>query len=310
MLAATLSRYEAWPVAVVVAIFGFVGQKGSIWKRLAASALPLVGPAWWIVHNRLAHGDALSFLRRASSYRAALGPGAPAIDQWLGLSAGLVFGCPAALLAVAGLAIVWLRGDDRARAKQHMKRFLPWVLAAAALVGFLAVGQLVGGAPTHHPGRPLLLLWLLATLAAVDLSLVRRPPLWLAAPIALVLVLDYRWELSDHGVDRRPEETAGTQLRSLVPRGERVHVATNDYGYFAVMAAFGRPGDTIVDQTHDPRIRNEETLLGDRWNAPERLRAEGASWLVAPSTIVLPMALREHARGQLAIYELDASRQP
>jgi len=311
MLAATLSRYEAWPVAVVVAIFAWVGQKGPIWKRVVATALPLLGPAWWILHNRLAHGDALSFLRRASSYRAALGSSTPELEQVLGLLGGFVFGCPAALLAVMGLAISWFRGEDRPSAKQHMRRFLPWGLAAAALVGFLAVAQILGGAPTHHPGRPLLLLWLLATLAALDLSFVRRAPLWLAAPIALLLVLDYRSELSDHGVDRRSEETAGTQLRSLVPRGQRVFIATKDYGYFAVMAAFGRPGDTIIDQTHDPRSKNEKTLLDDRWNAHERLRAQGASWLVAPATIVFPMILREHARdGHLAIYELYPSRQP
>jgi hypothetical protein len=268
-----------------------------------------LGPAWWILHNRLSHGDALSFLRRASSYRAALGQTPAPIDQLLGLFAGLVFGCPAALMAVVGLAIICLRAEDRAVAKRQLKRFLPFAIAGAALIVFLGAGQLLGGAPTHHPGRPLLLLWMLAGFAAIDLSFARRPPLWLLAPIALLLVLDYRWELSDHGVDRRSEETAGTQLRSLVRRGERVVLATDDYGYFAVTAAFGRPGDTLVEQTHDPRIQVEKTLLTDRWNLPERLRAQGASWLVAPATIVLPMALREHARdGHLAIYELDASR--
>ena len=106
-------------------------------------------------------------------------------------------------------------------------------------------------------------------------------------------------------VDRRSEETIGTQLRSLVPKGERVHVATSDYGYFAITAAFGRPSDTIIDRTHDPRIKDEPTLLADHWSAPERLSSENARWLVAPTGIVFPMTLRHRTRdGHLAVYEL------
>src|SRR5260221_7194989 len=63
MLAATLSRYEAWPIAVVVSTFAFLGKDEPVlWKRILSVALPLVGPAGWILHNRLVHGDALVFL--------------------------------------------------------------------------------------------------------------------------------------------------------------------------------------------------------------------------------------------------------
>ena len=309
MLAATLSRYEAWPIAVVVSTFAFLGKDEPVlWKRILSVALPLVGPAGWILHNRLVHGDALVFLHRVSSYRAALGQGA-SMRETLGYLGGVVGGCPAVVIALAGLAFVSFFQEGRAAATQRLRRFRPWAIGAAALLAFLTVGELVGGAPTHHPERALLCVWLLATLAVVDLARSFKAPRWLVILTVALLALDYRGTLSDHGVDRRSEETIGIQLRSLVPRGQRVIVATNDYGYFAVIAAFGRPSDAIIDDNHDPRTKHEKSLIDDRWIAPERLKAQNAQWLVAPSTVVFPMALRERTRDSLlAIYELETAR--
>jgi len=74
------------------------------------------------------------------------------------------------------------------------------------------------------------------------------------------------------------------------------------------MAAFGRPGDVAVD-SQDPRSKTTTTLLRDPWNATVRLRAENASWLVAPSSVVFPLMLQERMRdGPLVIYELDQRR--
>jgi hypothetical protein len=266
-----------------------------------------VGPAWWIVHNQLAHGDAISFLRRVSSYRAALGPASRGFES-LGYLLGLAVGCPALVLAFAGLVVVAFRRGDRAAIVQRLSRMLPWGVAALLLLLFLVVGQLVGGAPTHHPERALLVVWLLATYAVADLVAVEKPPLWLSLAAVALLAADYHFSLADPGVDRRSEETIGTQLRSLVPKGERVHLATNDYGYFAILAAFGRPSDAVVDRTHDPRVKDEISLLSDRWNAADRLHAENARWLVAPTGIVFPMVLRHRTRdGQLAVYELEST---
>jgi len=310
MLAATLSRYEAWPVAGVLAVIIWRRQRSDApWKRAALAALPLLGPVLWIAHNQIAHGDALSFLRRVSSYRAALGPGQE--NGFWAYLVGLVGGSPAVMLAFALLTVASLRLPDRQAARQNLARFAPWGAAAGALIVFLLAGQLAGGAPTHHPERALLFVWLLATLAAVDLAaFVRRetvrPWAWMGIAVAVLLAFDYMGTFSDRGVRREDEERVGQQLRAIVPRGERVFAATSDYGYFAIMAAFGRPADVAFD-SHDPRFKSNTTLLRDPWNATVRLHAENASWLVAPSTVVFPLALKERMRdGPLVIYELSS----
>jgi hypothetical protein len=80
LLAATLSRYEAWPIAAAFALLAGVGARGKT-LALAAGAglLALLGPAGWIAWNRHAHGEALHFLGRVAAYRKAVGgvePGA------------------------------------------------------------------------------------------------------------------------------------------------------------------------------------------------------------------------------------------
>jgi hypothetical protein len=307
MFAATLSRYEAWPVAAALAVVVWRRQHGvRLWKRTALAALPLLGPTLWIAHNRIAHGDAFSFLGRVSSYRAALGP-VPGNGPWIYL-VGLIGGSPAVMLALVLLIATSLRQPDREGGRRNLARFGAWGAVAAALLVFLLAGQFAGGAPTHHPERALLVIWLLATFAVVDLAFSVRARAWLAVPVALLLVFDYRSTFADGGIVRANEERVGEQLRALVPRGERVFAATSDYGYFAVMAAFGRPTDVALDP-HDPRSTSNATLLRDPWNAVVRLRAESASWLVAPSSLVFPLALQERMRdGPLVIYELGPRR--
>jgi hypothetical protein len=299
---ATLSRYEAWPVAVAISVILWKRRGGERpWKRAAWAALPLLGPAFWIVHNRVAHGDAIAFVRRVSNYRAALGQGASSAPFTYLL--GLIAGSPAVMLALSLLVVAALRSSDRAASVANLARFRAWAYTAALLLVFLLAGQLAGGAPTHHPERALLLVWLFALFAVVDLAQFVRPRAWLAVPVLLLLALDYRSTFGDGGVRRDMEERAGQQLRALVPRGERVYAATTDYGYFAIMAAFGRPHDVVVD-SQDPRVKRT-TLLRDPWNAVVRMRAENASWLVAPSSVVFPLALQERMRdGPLVIYEL------
>ena len=311
MLAATLSRYEAWPVAAVVSVLAWRRARGEQprWKRWMSAVVPMLGPLLWIAHNRVVHGDALAFLHRVASYRNALrASGADGGERGWGYLMGLVGGCPALALALAVLVASWLR-KDRAAGRAYLARFAPWAAGAAALVVFLVAGELIGGAPTHHRERTLLLVWLLTTFVCVDLVAARPTPKWLAVPVLVLLALDYRQMLAEPGVRRTSEELTGAHLRALVPRGQRVYVATPDYGYFAVEAAFGRPWDVILDRTNDPRDAHASTLLDDRWNSPARLKAEYATWLVAPSSVVFPIALRELSRaGELAIYELDPKR--
>jgi hypothetical protein len=307
MLAATLSRYEAWPIAAVVAVLVWRRQKNDrALRRAVLVALPIAGPVLWIVHNRIAHGNALSFLARVSSYRAALGPSAP--SRPFTYLVGVIGGSPAIMLALLLVIVAVRRSPRRDLLTPSLRRYIPWGAALLSLFVFLVAGQLSGGVPTHHPERALLFVWLLAALAAVDLAMLSRPPQWFALPVLLLLFLDYRSTLADRGVRRETEERAGEQLVALVSRGERVFVATTDYGYFAVMAAFGRPADVVLDSL-DPRSKSSTRLLRDPWNAVVRLRAENASWLVAPSTVAFPLALQERMRDDaLVIYELDPRR--
>jgi hypothetical protein len=224
-----------------------------------------------------------------------------------------VGGSPAVMLALVLLTVASLRLPDRQASRRYLSRFGGWAASAGLLLVFLLAGQAAGGVPTHHPERALLFVWLLATLAIVDLAaFVRartlRSQVWMAIAVALLLVFDYRATFSDRGMRRENEERVGQQLRALVPRGERVFAATSDYGYFAIMATFGRPGDVVVDP-QDPRSKSNTTLLRDPWNAVVRLHAENASWLVAPSSVVFPLTLRERMRdGSLVIYELFPRR--
>jgi hypothetical protein len=307
MVAATLSRYETWPIAGVVACYAFRRTEWDAkWKRFAAAGLCVAGPVIWILHNQIAHGDALSFLHRVASYRAALAKGAekPGETSYL---MGLVGGCPAVTFALVVPIVLW-RIRDRKEAKAHLRRFVPWAIAAGALIASLLVGEQIGGVPTHHPERTLLVVWILAVFVVVDLVANRKAPVWLGPPVLALLVLDFRTQLNDTSFSRQQEELAGTYLHSLVPFGQRVFVATNDYGYFAVMASFARPFDTVYD-TRDPRAKTDKTLLNDRWNAPARLKTENAQWLVAPSGPVFPLALRDRSHlGSLTIYDLDPTR--
>jgi hypothetical protein len=221
---------------------------------------------------------------------------------------GLIGGSPAVMLALALLIVATLRQPDAQAGRRNLAKFGAWGAAAAALLVFLLAGQVAGGAPTHHPERALLVIWLLSIFAVVELYPSNRERVWLAIPVLLLLLVDVRTTFADRGIFRAQEERVGEQLRALVPRGERAFAATSDYGYFAIMAAFGRPIDVALDP-QDPRSKSNAALLRDPWNAVVRLRAENASWLVAPSSVVFPLALQERMRdGPLVIYELNPRR--
>jgi hypothetical protein len=307
--AATLCRYEAWPVAAVIALFAWI-RRVPLATRIGATALSLVGPAVWMLHNRAAHADALHFVHRVAAYRAALGApsGIATGARYLG---AVVTGCPSLLVPLAAIAFAAARAKPTA-----LLRWGPALSGVGALVLFLVAGALVGGAPTHHPERALLLLWILGSAALADLGQqlvgagARQLPKGRLrlAEIAMVALLafDMQRQLDAAGIDRTTEELIGKNLASLVARGERVMVATDDYGYFAVIAAFGRPGDAAIDRTHDPRGGKTESSLASAATLVERLAAERASWLVAPASAPLPAAVMQREAGvaALAVYRV------
>jgi hypothetical protein len=73
MSAATLARYEAWPVAGAAGILVMLLAEGGVKEKLKNgalfSALVGVGPAYWLWHNWAIYGDALEFLTGPYSAR-------------------------------------------------------------------------------------------------------------------------------------------------------------------------------------------------------------------------------------------------
>ena len=75
LLVATLSRYEAWPIAVCFFLWSVYEARQHPQHRrgLIGSALvAALGPAAWLGHNAIAHGDAFAFAVRVSAYREAV----------------------------------------------------------------------------------------------------------------------------------------------------------------------------------------------------------------------------------------------
>jgi len=73
LVAACLSRYEAWPLALAFGLY-------CVWDALRArrpaffvsAALAWAGPALWMTLGRFEHGDAVFFVSRVAAYRRAL----------------------------------------------------------------------------------------------------------------------------------------------------------------------------------------------------------------------------------------------
>jgi hypothetical protein len=293
VVAASLSRYEAWPVALAVAC-ALLSK-----KRFWLVPVALAGPLVWLFHNRLAHGDALHFLRRVSAYQAALGEplGALSYVRALGTSAPVLV-ATAVMLAVLS-ARLWPPGA----------RTAPFAAWAAPLGGvvlllvFLTAGAAMGGAPTHHVGRTLLLVWVLSAIAVVDLAASARRGVQtiVVALVAFEAFLGFGREL-EGTLDRRDEVWVGTELGRRMAPGDRVLVATTDYGYFAVQAALGRPDAVVVDRTHDPRAVGEASSLRDAPLLLSRMDREGAGWLVAPGDVRVSGLLPALTHGRLSVY--------
>ncbi|HMG34689.1 MAG TPA: hypothetical protein VKM94_12180 [Blastocatellia bacterium] len=73
MAVATLSRYEAWPVAAIAPLTVYLSAGSSTRYRLSRAALfaifAALGPAYWLWHNFAIYGDPLEFLTGPSSAR-------------------------------------------------------------------------------------------------------------------------------------------------------------------------------------------------------------------------------------------------
>jgi hypothetical protein len=314
---ATLCRYETWPIAlVVVGYAAFDAWHEPRHRRwlLGAAAIAPAGAIAWMLHGVLRHHDALFFLKRVTAYRRALGGDTiPWAARLLKHPMALFTGEPELVLVVCALTILaWLTlGHPRPRRRLWTRP----AVAVGSVVAFLVVGDLLDGSPTHHEERTLLVAWLGVALVVGDLldrlgeqaltrssQLAIKTRVALLASLALVLptAILLRPFVVKHEpfVDRAREIRIG-QLASLaVPPGKRLAVYTNDYGYFAVQAAFARPDDSAPLQKRDPRQHEREPL-----SSPEEL-ALGLDALRA-QYLILPFE-RHAAVRQWGSVELDS----
>jgi hypothetical protein len=309
--AATLCRYEAWPAALVFAIYCAIdvvrassttaggserfetNPARAVTPLLAAAAVLALTPACiWMLHGVLAHGSAFFFFQRVSSYRRALGEAEPRIFSLFAYPRALLYGEPELLVAGFFLHTVVFRYDRAQRARFARPSTLP-----AAILLFLVAGRFVGGAPTHHDERPLLpIFWSLAIFVAWCLfdsprvapllgasrsDRLRHTAAFIAALAGIGLM--FRMMRKPESFAHRTTELAiGDSAKQRLTSSDRLLVETGDYGYFAVIAAFGAPERAEPFDPRDPRDAPAPDVFASPSDLSARLAASRASWFVTP----------------------------
>lgn len=319
LFAATLSRYEPWPIAAGFALLSLAdARRARVADRprfVASAALALAGPAAWIAWNQRAHGEALHFLTRVAAYRKALGGGSDesALTRFFAYPVALVRQEPElfAVLAVL-LALAWSARLPALRAR--LARFARPALLVLAQIAALSLAMVNDGAPTHHPERAVLVAMLLAALVAGDLaaSLLASPTTRItalasmsAAVIATALMVRPRITAHESFTARANEVAVGRVARARTRPGERVLVEVTDYGHLAIVAGLGRPEDTVLDRSIDPRDPRGLSSFDVVHALLRRIEDTGASWAIARPSVVTRQALRDplQTEGKWAFYE-------
>ncbi|MBN2196819.1 MAG: glycosyltransferase family 39 protein [Polyangiaceae bacterium] len=317
--AAALCRYEAWPVAAMVAAFALLDARRRRSLALAASAaLALVGPMAWLLNGALRHADPCFFLGRVVDYRAALGASAATPFAAVGsLLLALIRLEPelAVLVAFASANLIV------ARAPGDGARYGRFALGLGALFAFVVAADLRNAAPTHHGERAVLALWLGAAIVTGDgftrgLARYRdstRSSLGAAAGVLLLLATAGarpRWGAPDPFVDRNAEVAIGDTARELVPRGALLAVDTADYGFFAVIAAFGRPREAVALDERDPRRPRSPDAFTSPSTLRRRLDGLHARWLVTTAThapVAAAIGDERAGAGRFVLFELTSA---
>jgi len=249
LVAAALCRYEAWPLGAVAAALGVAsGIRDRDRAALRFAAVCLLGPVLWMLWNAHAHGDGLHFMARVSRFREHAGQGGSLISNVLFYPKAWLTDAPESALLLPLLAF----GARDAR----LRKILASVLVA---LGFLVIGCVQNGAPTHHPVRALLCavpLLTLGTAAAIDTwAQASRLPAW-SKPLGAWLPTVFALAMCAVRLPAPPGASAdedrsfalelGRTLRDQVPANKRLLVLPCRYEHFAFIAAFGRPEDVDI----------------------------------------------------------------
>jgi hypothetical protein len=294
--AACFCRYEAWPVALVVAGFAVADARRTGSRQLlAVAALSLAPIALWLAHGLARHGDAFFFVRRVAAYRDALGESEPVVWRVLGPVRSLLRGAPEVVVPLI-LAVA------RAGAPTSFRRPLA---GAAALVVFLMLGESGGGAPTHHAERALLPVWFVAAAMLGEVaerwSRARAGLFGLVLAGALVLLAVRGPYLSDFA-DRRDALAIGERAREL--GAPALLVDTPDYAHLAITAAYGNPSRSAPFDDRDPRKPRPSDAFASPAALAERLRAAPTTWLVvtrAHAPVALAVGSERAANGAFVL---------
>jgi hypothetical protein len=258
VLVASLSRYEAWPIAAFIAC---VCMMRAVRRRevrgvfVAAAALAALGPIAWLANNAFAHGDAFHFVARVAAFRRANTTPMPIAARLFEYPHALWEDARAIVLAGA-VGVVAAARDREMRAR--------WVLplgGAALAFAFLVYGDVADGAPTHHPIRALVpVLTVLATFGAAGAaSLARHAFARVAFSIAFaacVVLALLRVRFPPGAGDSEKRDAQLARGRSLAGT-QSLEVTPCAYEHFALIAAFGAPERvTIEPSTHEPVTAN------------------------------------------------------
>jgi hypothetical protein len=256
MLAASLSRYEAWPAVGVFALYcGLQARRGPAPGRdIAWALLAAAGPIAWMAWNAHAHGSALHFIARVTRFRQAVGAAdMPLGEKLLGYPRALVVNAPEA--AVLGLAGVFGMGVDAT-----LRARWGWsAAAAAAVLLFLIAGDLGDGAPTHHPARALCATWWIGVAMGIDAATTRiariRSP-WRTAAVVSAGAFAAAWAVAlSWRLRAAPGESDAERRDSQIERGLSMRargVASAEitpcaFEHFALLAAWGAPEQATVN---------------------------------------------------------------
>jgi hypothetical protein len=186
-------------------------------------------------------------------------------------------------------------------------------LAVGALLLLLVVGDLRGGAPTHHAERALLPVWLLGAVVAAEhwpsvlepLTRARRLAV-VATMVALVCWLAaLRPRPYGSGANRSAEIEIGEAL--LGQDADRVAIDTPDFGFYAVMAALGRPSRALPLDDRDPRRQLPPDAFESASELSSRMTALGARWLVttrAHAPLATALGRVAHQNSKFVLLEL------
>lgn len=328
LLCATLSRYDIWPIAAAFAAWTFVDlvrlAKPSVRERFflgAAIILALAGPSIWIAWNHVARGNAFDFLDRVAAYRRALGTSEDA-------PAARFFAYPLAMLrqepeifgALGILLVLGQTASLRPYAREAWRLYRRPFLVAFFQMALLSAAMIKDGAPTHHPERALLVMLLLCALLVGNLAIILLPrtnqtlrsaSTAIALSVLLISLVVIRPLFRGDDFTVRPDEVATGDFahRTLAP-DERILVDVVDYGYFAFVAAFGRPEDAVLDRDLDPRKPKQASSFEDHAAMLKKVDDTHVRWIVATVTspAVKTLGPPRFVQGNLGVWHEDSWR--